>query len=697
MKKILSLSLVVAILLSLCLCVSAESSTVAAKVVAQNFSWTLNEESRQAVIYRYTPVNFKFRGNSTPVIFVLGDKAWTEESANEALRRGGFDQMAQEESGHVIFVSPSNGTAWTAEDYPLMQALAGNITDNYTYQLEQAGTYDTGVDENGVFYAGRFRLYTFAEGSAQTFVKTYLDTDGATYHIKAWQNASVEGFGAGFGYAEKFNKKDNIEKWEVLRRTNHLDMMNGYTYTDRYSVFADYGIQEESYVFTASDGNTFEYTVYLPEKIAGDHGTTKYPLVLVFHGSNQNPDGYIHLMDWPVLGDKYGFITVSVNAWQKSTNDGNAVGTATFGDDIELLDLLQKTYAVDSARVYATGYSMGGITSLNLGFTYTSRFAAIAPTEATMRIVEPTPSVELPVFVVNGDSDFYPVFPKAGDAAKSILTKLAAVNGFTYDGVYHAELEEYYGMSFDRSYTYLQTPATHNGGGTISIHELDSKTGVPNTVLCSVSKLGHKAFMPSAELIWKFFSQFSRAEDGSSVYTPTAWTDVAKNAWYESAAAFVYRNGYVQGTTASTFSPNGTMTRAMLVQMLYRAAGCPAAASGNSFTDVAPDSWYADAVAWASAEKLVSGCGNGKFCPEALATREQICTILWRLGSCGSGDAAKLAQFKDSSRISAWAKDAMAWGVSAGIFCGNDKGELSPGAYATRAEFAAMLQRFMCT
>lgn len=179
MKRILSILLSLVLAASLSAAALAEehsSGTVAeARIAYPVIKGSETPPDKQTTYFRYTPEDFKFRGNSTPVIFVLGDGAWTAETAADTLTRGGFDQMAQEESGHIVFVSPSNGTSWTEEDYTVMQALATNVTDDYTYTLEQAGTYDTGVTEDGIMYAGRFRSYTFAEGSAQEFVKTYLE------------------------------------------------------------------------------------------------------------------------------------------------------------------------------------------------------------------------------------------------------------------------------------------------------------------------------------------------------------------------------------------------------------------------------------------------------------------------------------------------------------------------------------------
>ena len=110
----------------------------------------------------------------------------------------------------------------------------------------------------------------------------------------------------------------------------------------------------------------------------------------------------------------------------------------------------------------------------------------------------------------------------------------------------------------------------------------------------------------------------------------TGFTDVPAGAWYADAVEYVRDNGLMNGTTATTFDPDGTMTRAMLAQTLYRAAGNPGVSGSDSFTDTADGTWYADAVLWASQQGVVSGYGNGLFGVDDPVSREQIAAILWR-------------------------------------------------------------------
>ena len=149
----------------------------------------------------------------------------------------------------------------------------------------------------------------------------------------------------------------------------------------------------------------------------------------------------------------------------------------------------------------------------------------------------------------------------------------------------------------------------------------------------------------------------------------------------------------MEGVGGGKFDPNGTMSRAMMVTVLYRMAGEPKVAGPSSFTDVPTGKWYSDAIAWAQENGIVLGVLAGKFAPNGNVTREQIATILWRYEGMPKA-TADLTKFKDSGKISSYAKDAMTWAVSEGIFIG-DAGNLKPTSSATRAEFACIIMRYL--
>jgi flavodoxin len=173
----------------------------------------------------------------------------------------------------------------------------------------------------------------------------------------------------------------------------------------------------------------------------------------------------------------------------------------------------------------------------------------------------------------------------------------------------------------------------------------------------------------------------------------TGFSDVPANAWYAEAVEYVRDNGLMSGTSSTTFSPNGTMTRAMLATTLYREAGSPSVSGTDAFTDTQDDAWYGDAVLWASQEGVVSGYGNGLFGTNDPVSREQIATILWRYAGSPSADRGQ--DFSDEGAISAYAADAVDWARANGIVNGMEGNRFAPQGNATRAQVATILRNYI--
>ncbi|MGN1306138.1 MAG: leucine-rich repeat protein [Faecousia sp.] len=177
---------------------------------------------------------------------------------------------------------------------------------------------------------------------------------------------------------------------------------------------------------------------------------------------------------------------------------------------------------------------------------------------------------------------------------------------------------------------------------------------------------------------------------------PVEFVDAPKTAWYAGAVTYAVRNGLMNGVGDGKFDPEGAMTRAMLVTVLWRYEGAPMEGS-NIFSDVPNGQWYTDAVAWAAANGIVGGVGNGRFDPEGNITREQMATILHRYAEKKGLDTSKrddLGGFPDGEKVQSWAKDAMQWVVAEGIINGSE-GKLLPQGNATRAQVATILMRFI--
>ena len=178
--------------------------------------------------------------------------------------------------------------------------------------------------------------------------------------------------------------------------------------------------------------------------------------------------------------------------------------------------------------------------------------------------------------------------------------------------------------------------------------------------------------------------------------TDTGFSDVDAGSWYADAVAYVRDNGLMSGTSDTTFEPDSTMTRAMLVTTLYRAAGSPPLGSENlgyPFADVPGDAWYADGVYWARQNGAVNGFTEEEFGPDAPVSREQIAAILWRYA--GSPAAQAGTDFADEDAISAYAVQAVDWARANGVVNGSEGNQFLPQDHATRAEVATILRNYM--
>lgn len=173
--------------------------------------------------------------------------------------------------------------------------------------------------------------------------------------------------------------------------------------------------------------------------------------------------------------------------------------------------------------------------------------------------------------------------------------------------------------------------------------------------------------------------------------------DVHPGDWFYDPVCYVYEHGLMTGTSATMFEPNTHLTRAMLVAVLHRLEGSPQA-SGSDFTDVADGDWYAQAVNWAASVGVVNGFDDGTFQPNTAITREQMAAILMNYAQYKGQDVsarATLDTYNDATAISSWANDVMSWAVAEGLLTGVTNDQLQPQGNATRAQVAAILERFL--
>ena len=185
-------------------------------------------------------------------------------------------------------------------------------------------------------------------------------------------------------------------------------------------------------------------------------------------------------------------------------------------------------------------------------------------------------------------------------------------------------------------------------------------------------------------------------EDTPLANRPLPFIDVASGDWFRPYVSFVYGKGMMNGTSPTAFSPNATTSRGMIVTILYRLEGEPAAGTA-SFTDVPAGQWYSKAVAWAAQNGIVDGYGSGAFGPNDNITREQMAAILYRYASYKGYSvtaSSSTSSYSDASQISSYAQTAMSWANATGLITGTSSTTLAPKGNATRAQAAMILMRF---
>lgn len=176
------------------------------------------------------------------------------------------------------------------------------------------------------------------------------------------------------------------------------------------------------------------------------------------------------------------------------------------------------------------------------------------------------------------------------------------------------------------------------------------------------------------------------------------FTDVKENDWFYANVQYVGENKLMNGVADDKFAPNDTLTRAMLVTVLYRNEGEPAVNKSIPFADVDMGAWYANAVVWAKQNGIVNGVNETEFAPDENITREQIAAIMFRYAQYKGMDAVTLEEnlhFADADEISEYAVSAMNWAVGTGLMKGKSTTTINLKDNATRAEIAAILHRFI--
>jgi len=228
-------------------------------------------------------------------------------------------------------------------------------------------------------------------------------------------------------------------------------------------------------------------------------------------------------------------------------------------------------------------------------------------------------------------------------------------------------------------------------------HRYEGQNGSAATVQVEV--------LPKITVYYSRLGQWETVEDPAGLYWEYApkqvYLDVARESWYADAVDYASGHALMNGVGGGRFSPDATMTRAMVVTVLWRLQGSPTAERTHSFGDVEDSAWYAQAVNWAFAHGIANGVNNSRFNPDGSITREQLAAFLYRYASYCDPDLADhgaLPNFPDKGTVSSYAEEALIWACGEGFINGIKDGAMTylrPKSSATRAQVAAILMRYM--
>ncbi|NBH78854.1 hypothetical protein D3Z52_11855 [Clostridiaceae bacterium] len=431
---------------------------------------------------------------------------------------------------------------------------------------------------------------------------------------------------------------------------------------------------------------------------------TEVQLVVAIHGYSSAMTAFTGDSRWQDVAEKNGFIVAFAQGYPTDDIFGNipvpywnnelqGIPVSDVTDDVAYFrEMVRKTkadYSIDDSRVYATGHSNGSCMTWLLAMEAADLFAAVAPVGSNMGAFQeqvPSEGEPVPVWNMKGqyDTDGAAKLEPGSTDAKTI-DYWTAFNGVA-------------GL-----------PKTFSDpSGIFATREYRNSQGVPLVRFTEVKNSPHAYTPEEAEIIWEdFFSHFTLDQDGTRSYdgtpvkrdaavTQPVFTDMDGH-WAEQAVEAAAANGWVSGTSDSTFEPNAPVSRAMLTSILYRVEGEPQAEAAG-FPDVPAGSYYSKAVGWAAANKIISGYEDGTFAPDDSVTREQLAVILCRYAQFKGRDVsakADLSRFGDAAQIRTFARSAVEWANAEGLLTGVSDAAIAPQKAAARAEVAAILVRFL--
>ena len=437
---------------------------------------------------------------------------------------------------------------------------------------------------------------------------------------------------------------------------------------DKNSAYTQYGYT--GYTISqapVADGNTVEFFFYQDTSMYMDY----YTWFTDADGNRLNTLTVQAGTDFTLGMDGYMY----ANGGSLKPEDRETHGAALDPEDIQIC-----TVGEDGTLTPVEGKTIGEDGKVTLSFTAAGSYVLSAFGDESTDIVSPW----LPVTVAA---------PKSSDAGVSSITVAGVTAKAGADNRYTVTVP--YGTNVTADSFVIVT--NHSGAAVGALTQNGTVWSFTVTAEDGVTTAVYTVTVNTATLPEPITPGVDNKKPASKPEVKLPFTDVSTSDWFYDDAAFVYEKGLFSGTDSRSFSPDASMTRAMLVTVLYRLDGEPAVTGRSSFADVSSGMYYENAVIWAAANGIVTGTGSTSFSPDAKVTREQLAAILHRYAQYKKLDVraeAKLSSFTDAASVSGYANAALSWAVAEGLVNGAS-GRLMPKGDATRAQVAAILHRFV--
>jgi len=506
------------------------------------------------------------RSCTSPIFIVFGDQKYTADSVKQEAVDSGIAELAAAEGSAVVFVNPMADT-WGDADKDLYAAVLGLFSDSSTenWVNGKAEIVDFMSGGASTKYAGTAqRIYVFGEGSGADFaaencmkslVSTMTFPDGfsmttdntpASVTLMNLSKVPEVAFEGSEVPAAIINGPEGIEDaLKTLNPTNNVYTVTTSDTTDGWDAekvkevyestsgtvrrqvgvihkivdYAAVGIKESVKTKDIKAG-TVKYYEYIPESVdMSKKGTV--PLLMLFHGGGNTAEYIAWASEWPLVAKENGFIVVAVQDHPNYTSD----------DMVELLGLLKEEYpAIDSSRVYASGFSMGSVKSWNIAIKHADVFAGVIPCDAgymaegddkDLASVDINYDLIMPTFYVAGSVSPLSELPHqlggtcdgSYNNVDEILEVILKMNGVTDSYEYNAEADQYWGIAPTSSETLKNED--YADSELIMNSYASTEDEVVYTMLCTATNKSHETYANEAWEAWEFISQFSRNEDGT--------------------------------------------------------------------------------------------------------------------------------------------------------------------------------------